>query len=140
GHWRLGINGHGSQFMSTQKLCNRRRKTFVDTVPVCSTFKSNSPDVSTMILGIKGTNALSLAAVRQRCWLAPCLVQARLSIACCQVRVAIPLSVPARYALAICRLSTGWRSAWFLASTICAASSLLVVRRLVRLPVVVSTQ
>jgi hypothetical protein len=32
GHCRFGINGHGSQFMSTQKLCNRRRKTFVDTV------------------------------------------------------------------------------------------------------------
>ena len=27
--------------------------------------------------------------------------------ACCQVRVAMPLSVPARYALAICRLSDG---------------------------------
>jgi hypothetical protein len=26
----LGISGHGSQFMSTQKLCKRRRKTLVD--------------------------------------------------------------------------------------------------------------
>ena len=61
-------------------------------------------------------------------------------MACCQVRVAMPLSVPARYALAICRLSTGWRSDWFLASMIWRASSSLAVRKLVRLPVVVSTQ
>src|SRR5664279_2402684 len=51
GHWRLGINGHGSQFMSTQKLCSRRRKTFVDTLPDCITFNSSSPGVSMMILG-----------------------------------------------------------------------------------------
>jgi hypothetical protein len=50
GHWRLGMSGHGSQFMSTQKLCKRRRKTLVDTVPVCSTFKSNSPGVSSSLL------------------------------------------------------------------------------------------
>jgi hypothetical protein len=67
GHWHFGISGHGSQFMSTQKLCKRRRKTFVDTLPVCITFNSSSPGVSMMILGINGTNALSLAAVCQRC-------------------------------------------------------------------------
>ena len=61
-------------------------------------------------------------------------------MAFCQVRVAMPLSAPARYALAICRLSTGWRSELFLASMICLAASALVVPRLVRLPVVVSTQ
>jgi hypothetical protein len=44
--------------MFTQKLCNRRRKTFVDTVPVCRTFKSSSAGVSMMILGIKGAKAL----------------------------------------------------------------------------------
>ena len=60
------MSGHGSQPMSTQKLCKRRRKTFVDTVPHCRTFKSNSPGVSMITLGIKGANALSLAAVRQR--------------------------------------------------------------------------
>jgi hypothetical protein len=66
GHWRLGMSGHGSQFMSTAKLCKRRRKTLVDTLPSCSTFNSNSPGVSMMTLGNKETNALSLAAVRQR--------------------------------------------------------------------------
>ena len=68
------------------------------------------------------------------------MVLARLSSACDQVRVAMPLSVPARYALAICRLSTGWRTELFLASMICWASSLLVVWRLVRLLVTLSMQ
>jgi hypothetical protein len=62
------------------------------------------------------------------------------SIRWCQVRVAKPLSVPARYARARWRLSTGWRSAWFLAATSWLASSRSVVLRLVRLPVDLSTQ
>jgi len=49
-------------------------------------------------------------------------------MAFCQVRVAMPLSVPVRYALAICRLSTGWRSELFLASTICCAASALGIQ------------
>jgi len=36
--------------------------------------------------------------------------------------------------------ATGWQSAWFFASTIYRASPALVVWRLVRLPVVLSTQ
>ena len=53
---------------------------------------------------------------------------------------AMPLSVPARYALAICRFKTGCRSELFLASMIRWASSALLVPRLVRLPLAVSTQ
>ena len=93
-----------------------------------------------MTCGSNMANALSFAAVFQRCWFAPCLVPINASMACCHVRVVMPLSLPARYALAICRFSTGWRSELFLASMICLASSALVVPRLVRLPVVVSTQ
>src|SRR5271170_3952523 len=97
GHWRLGTSGHGSQFMSTQKLCSRRRKTLVDTVPDCSTFSSNSPGVSMMTLGSRGTNATSLAARCQRSLLAPDLELLRASTALCQVRVVTPESDPARY-------------------------------------------
>ena len=41
---------------------------------------------------------------------------------------------------AMCKLSAGWRSAWFLARTICRASASLAVPRLVRRPVSPSTQ
>src|ERR1022692_2757863 len=80
-----------------------------------------------MTSGSRVTNALSLAAVFQRCWLAPCLVLVNASMACRHVRVVMPLSLPARYALAIWRFSTGWRSELFLAWMICLASSVLVV-------------
>ena len=93
-----------------------------------------------MTCGSNMANALSFAAVFQRCWFAPCLVLINASMARCHVRVVMPLSLPARYALAICRFKTGWRSELFLASMICWASSALVVPRLVRLPVLVSTQ
>lgn len=54
--------------------------------------------------------------------------------------VATPESLPARQALAIWRLSAGWRNAWFLARTIGPASSWPEVARLVRLPVTLSKQ
>ena len=62
GHCRFGISGHGSQFMSTQKLCNRRRYTLVETVPACITCNNKSPGVSMMTRLSRGANALSLAA------------------------------------------------------------------------------
>ena len=126
--------------VSAQKLCNLRKNTSVETVPTFIACNNNSPFVSMMTRESNGANAGSLATVCQRCWFAPCLVLVRLASASAHVRVAMPLSVPARYALAIWRLSTGWRSAWFFASTICRASSALVVWRLVRWPVVLSTQ
>ena len=118
------MSGHGSQFMSTQKLCKRRRKTFVDTVPACITFNSSSPGVSMMTLRQQGSQCLVFGggSASGAGWLPAWWLMSD-SMALCQVRVAMPLSVPARYALAICRLSTGWRSAWFLASMICWASS-----------------
>lgn len=61
-------------------------------------------------------------------------------MAFCQVRVFMPLSEPARYALVTWRLSAGWRVELFLASMIWRASFWFVVPRRVRLPVVVSTQ
>jgi hypothetical protein len=48
----------------------------LNTVPVCITFKSSSPLVSMMILGIKATNALSLDAAFQRGWLGGVINQA----------------------------------------------------------------
>src|ERR1017187_8760899 len=81
GHWRLGISDPGSQFLFTQKLCKRPKKTFVDTVPACIAFNSSSPGVSMRMRGSKGASAGSRATVRQRCWLAPCLVLVRLASA-----------------------------------------------------------
>lgn len=46
--------------------------------------------------GQDGAKALSLATVRQRRWLSACFVAVRASKASPQVRVVIPLSVPAR--------------------------------------------
>ncbi len=63
-------------------------------------------------------NALSLAAVFQQWWLAPRLVFVNASMACCRVRVVMPLSLPAKYAVAIWRFNTGGRSELFLASMI----------------------
>ena len=51
----------------------------------------------------------------QRSLFASCLVLVNASMACCHVRVVMPLSLPARYALAIWRFRIGWRSAWFFA-------------------------
>jgi hypothetical protein len=53
-----------------------------------------------MTRGKSRAKALFLAAVIQRCWLAPCLMAIKTSMACCHVRVAIPVFEPTRYALA----------------------------------------
>ena len=45
-------------------------------------------------------------------------------------QLALVWQEPARYALAIWRLSAGWRSDWFLARTICSAASRSLVLRL----------
>ena len=82
--------------MSTQKLCSRRKYTLVETVPAWSTFKSSSLDVSMMTRGSKRAKPLSLAALCQRSLLAACFMLVRASMACCQVRVAMPVSVPDR--------------------------------------------
>jgi hypothetical protein len=103
------------------------------------TFKSSSPLVSMMIRDSKGMNALSFAAVCQRCWLVPCLVAMSASMAFCQVRVAMTLSEPIKYALAICRLRMGCRNDSFLALSRILASDSSLVRRLSCLPVVLSS-
>jgi hypothetical protein len=66
----------------------------------------------------------------QRCWLAPCLVSVRLSIACCHILVATLLSEPIKYALAICRFKMGCRNDSFLALRRTLASASSLVRRL----------
>ncbi len=96
GHCRFGISGHGSQFMSTQKLWSRRKNTLVETVPFSKAPKSASAWVSMITLGSEGDNAGSFRTRSQRYRLAPCFVLVKDSMACCQVRVVTPPSVPAR--------------------------------------------
>ena len=62
------------------------------------------------------------------------------AIAVRQVRLATSGSMAVSYVRAICRLSTGWRWASFLEWRIASASASSLVRKLCRLPVVVSSE
>jgi hypothetical protein len=61
-----GSTGYGSQFMPTQKFCNRRIKTLVLTVFALATFSSWSARVSSKTSSKMGSLASSLANVSQR--------------------------------------------------------------------------
>src|SRR5579883_795422 len=96
GHWALGMIGQGSQFILRQKLCNLRRNILVETFPERITSSKQSAFVSMIIRGKSNDNALSRAAVFHRTWLEPCLLAVSAVIASFQVRLVMPLSVPAR--------------------------------------------
>ena len=93
-----------------------------------------------MTLGSNGANALSLATVSQRCFVGSLLgvdecfdgvlpgARGHAVVGARQIR------------LGDLQIQDGLALGLFLASMICRASSALVVPRLVRLPVVVSTQ
>ncbi len=80
------------------------------------------------------SNALSAIARPERVRLLPSLTRTNSSMTSRQVRLVKLESAPARYALAIWRFNTGWRSDWFLASMIRRASSSSCAPKLVRLP------
>ncbi len=122
--------GHGTQFITREKLCSFRRWTFVLTVPAFRQANNCSACVSRMTwLRIK-LKADSLAARTQRSLVEPSLLSITALKASCQVRVETPASVPARYALAMWRLSCGARNDSLRALSRVVASARSLVPRL----------
>ena len=92
GQSRLGRIGQASQFIPMQKLCRRRRKTLVLTVPSLRTCSRCSARVSKMTLSRIFWSAVSLEKVCQRLRfsLFSGLLAMTLASACSQVRAATP--------------------------------------------------